>query len=105
MFTVSTAQFVGVTDILQRWSATDTSTMTGYISSNLAAPLATLRGFLITQDVADLVNVPPVDMDDLRLGMPVGSSGDSHDAVEAGSDSSQYGDADEDNYETITDGD
>jgi|SaaInl4_100m_RNA_FD_contig_71_981437_length_3505_multi_10_in_0_out_0_1 hypothetical protein len=105
MFTVSTAQFVGITDILQRWSVTDTSTMTGYISSNLSAPLATLRGFLITQEVADLVDVPPVDVEDLRIGMPVGSSDDSHTAVEAETDSSQYGDADEDNYQAITDGD
>jgi len=105
MFIVSAAQFASVTDILQRWSIADSTTQTGYIQQKLCAPLASFRGQLITQDVVDDIAEADPDLEDLRLDMPTSDGTDNHSPQEDSQLSDTHGDADEDNYEAILDGD
>jgi len=105
MFTVSAAQFASVTEILLRWSSSDNTSQTGYIQQKLCAPLASLRGQLITQDVVDDIEDQSIALEDLRLTKPTSGNDDSYSPAEGETLAETHGDADEDNYEEIVAGD
>ena len=105
MFTVSPAQYASVTEIQQRWSNADPTTIVGYLQLQLSAPLARFRGSLITQDLIDEIDTHVPNLDDVRVEKPVSSTSDDDGSDYAEPSSESYGDDEDQNYEPIVLGD